>query len=152
MTTAQTARQPILDALVARLETLNDPTPGRLTVYRGELPGMPPLDNTGRVAPYATVFGGAGRLDPNPSLEPTPADHLWSGQITFTAGHEDVLLGLLDDVVPLLHLWSPTIDGLDCGHMRPPPGYDPGPARRDDKARPPRFYTPTLWQLHVTTA
>lgn len=153
MTTAQTARQPLLAALAARLELVNTLTSNTLTVYPGgEVPDAPPLAAHGRVAPYAVVFGGAGRPDLNPGLEPIPADHLWSAQVTFVAGFEDELLGLLDDALPLLQLWSPVVDGLDCGHLRPPAGYDPGNARRNDKARPPRWSVPTLWQLHVTTA
>lgn len=153
MTTAQTARQPLLAALATRLEQVNTQTPNSLTVYGGgEVPDAPPLAEHCRVAPYAVVYGGAGRPDVNPSLEPTPADHLWSAQVTFVAGFEHELLALLDDALPLLQLWSPTVEGLDCGHLRPPAGYDAGNARRDDRARPPRFYIPTLWQLHVTTA
>lgn len=150
--TAQTAALPISDALVARLESLS-----WLKVYKGEVPDKVPLiqvnghdDPAHRVAPYAVVYPGAGRPDPNPNLAATAGDHLYSGQVTFVAGWQDDLLRTIDRARPLLHLWTPVITGINCGRMRQPLGVDIGNPRRADDVKPPRFWLPFLWQLHVT--
>lgn len=151
--TAQTARLALSDALDARLKTL----PG-LTIYPGEVPDKPPLikvagvaDPAHRVAPYAVTYPGPGISDVNPSMAPIPTDFLWDVQVTFAAGYKADLLHTLDRAVPLLQLWSPTVAGLTCGHLRPPEGTRLGPVRRDDDVSPPRFYVATVWELHVTT-
>lgn len=153
--TAQTSRLAITHALKDRLVGLL----GAHAVFVAEIPDQPPVlvtdgapDPSGRVAPYAIIWPGAGRPDLNPSLEATPTDHLWAGQVTFAAGFADDLLALLDDAIPLLNLWVPVIDGITCGPMRPTPGADPGPIRPERDARPPRFSLPTLWRLHNVTA
>lgn len=152
--TAQTARLALSDALDARLDTL----PG-LTVYPGEVPDKPPLIQAGRhpdpahrVAPYAVTYPGPGAPDINPSLAALPADFLWDARVTFAAGYKADLMHTLDRAIPLLQLWSPTITGLVCGHMRPPEGTRLGPILRDDDVTPPRFYAVTAWELHVATA
>lgn len=149
--TAQTARLAVAEAIETRLSTLTG-----LSVYVGEVPGQPPVqDNSGgRVAPYAVIFPSPGRPDVNPGLEATfetGGDFLWTGQITFTAGYAADLLDTLDQAIPLLQ-FSPEVPGLDCGFLRPPPGFNAGPIRRNDTALPPRCSTATLWQLHIVNA
>lgn len=161
-TTAQTPRQPVLDALVTRLEAL---AVDQLTVYPGEVDPAPPTlvtagqpDPSGRVAPYAVVWGATGRPDPNPNLGATSGgtartgDSILSGQITFAAGYLNDLLAVLDEVIPLLQLWVPTIDGLECGPLRQQPGFDAGPPRLDERVRPPRWMSPWMWRLHVASS
>lgn len=149
--TAQTGRFAITAAVEARLRAV----PG-LTVYVGEVPGDVTVqpNSGGRVEPYAVIFPSAGRPNVTANLEASlegGGDFLWTGQITFTAGYVADLMDTLDQAIPLLHLWSPDVPGLSCGLMRPPIGFDSGPARRNDTALPPRHSTPTLWQLHVTS-
>lgn len=153
---AQSSRATITEAVKARLEAV----PG-LSVYVGEVPNLPPLvpgrtSTAGRVAPYAAIFPSPGALDPNPNLAGTPGDFVWGAQITFAAGVPETLEATLDAAVPLLNLWTPEIEGLDVGKLRPPAGFyggqDAGAMRRDDKFTPPRYWAPTLWRLHVTTA
>lgn len=153
--TAQTARLAINTAVIDRLRSLAG-VPA-VTVYDGEVPDSPPVTTTGgvpdaagRVAPYCVCFPTPGSPDPNPVLSAAPTDFLWTGQITFAAGYAADLLHTLDRCVPLLHLWTPDIDGLVCGRMRTRPGT-PTVVRRDDDKRPPRFYVPTQWELHVVT-
>lgn len=156
---AETARLPVMDAIADRLEDV----PG-LTVYRGEITDVPPIlvtdgepDESGRVAPYAVVWGPVGRPDANPNLAATIGgprrlgDILLTGQITFAAGYVTDILALLDDAIPLLQLWTPVIPGLKCGRLRQQPGFDPRTPRPDGDVRPPRFMTPWLWQLHVSS-
>lgn len=156
---AARSRWPVREAIALRLEHLAATTSTDLTVYRGEIPGVPPTkvlagnrDQSGRVAPYAVVHGGAGEADITGTLEATGGhDAFLDGQITFAAGYESDLLDLLDEVVPALHLWVPEIVGLDCGPLRQPAGTRPR-VMRDDSARPARFMCPWQWQLHVATA
>lgn len=150
--TAQTARRPLSLALVAQLETVP-----HLNVFLGDVPDDVPViegpdgpDSSGRVAPYAVVHGGAGEPGINPSLAPIPSDFVWRPQVTFAAGYTEDLLAALDRALPAINLWSPVIAGVRIGHLRPALGFDPGTFRRDDDIRPPRFYVPTLWQLHLT--
>lgn len=154
MKSAQSVRHPLGVALDALLATVTG-----LTVFPGEVPDKPPLiskagipDQAGRVAPYAVTYTGGGILDPNPSLDGNPADLLWGAQVTFAAGYRADLEDLLDRALPVLRAWAPVISGVQFGRMRPPAGFDPGPIRRDDAVRPPRFYLPTLWELHVADA
>lgn len=162
---AQTARLPVMNAIAERLVLV----PG-LTVYRGEVVNAdgtttPPVlvtddqpDPSGRVAPYAVVWGPGGRPDLNSNLESSSGgpgrtgDNLLNGQITFAAGYATDVIALLDDAIPLLQLWTPTIAGIECGHLRQQPGFVPPTPRPDRDARPPRFMTPWLWELHVTSA
>lgn len=148
--TAQSARRPIFTALAAHLRTI----PGLAVYDTGEISTEPAkLDGgpVGRIAPYAVPYADPGQLDPNPSIEAVPADFVWSGQVTFAAGLQNDLLALLDLAIPALSLWSPSIDGLSCGLLRPPDGFS-ARVRRIDTVRPPRWEAATLWRLHVVTA
>lgn len=154
--TAQTSRTVITAAVKTRLESL-----AGLNVFVSEVPNLPPgipgrAGRAGRMAPYAAIFPSAGALDPNPNLAATPCDFTWGAQINFAAGLPADLESTLDAAIPLLNLWSPVIEGLDVGKLRPPAGFYGGQGhaatRRDDKFTPPRYWVPTLWRLHVTTA
>lgn len=150
--TAETARFALTQAIKARLETLTG-----LSVFIGEIPSDADLAKLakggGRIAPYAVIHPSAGRPDVTPGFEANRVtDALWSGQIDFTTGYDLDLLDLLDQAVPLLHLWRATVPGVDCGPIRPPVGYEPGPFRRNTAARPTRVWTPLLWQIHHATA
>lgn len=141
-------------------QRLTDGLAGRATVYRGEVPDKPPViqtggsdDPSGRVAPYVVLFTGAG----NPIIEATLAgcgvEVDWSFQTNCVAGYDADCGRLIDRVHDLLFHWAPVLDGHAFGWIEPPPGFDPGPVRRQDFAGlPPRFFTPLQWRLPTTTS
>lgn len=149
------SRKVLGDLLDARLKTLTG-----VTVYRGEVPGKPPViqtngtpDPSGRTAPYVVFFSSPGTpgVDDEIDVADLHEDLLWSVQLICSAGYEADLDYLVDRVWGVLYRWSPEVDGLECGPMKPPPGYDPGPARRNDNVTPPRHWTPMQFQLPITT-
>ena len=149
-----------------RRKVLGDLAHDRLTslagvvIFRGEIPDIPPViqtpggpDPSGRVAKHLVFFGGAG----DPVIEADVADCntelAWSFTTICVAGYEADCLDLVDDTFNLLHRWTPVLDDHVFGRVKPPPGFDPGsPRRQDRKGLPPRFELPLLWQLDVTTS
>jgi len=150
------SRLTLSDAVVARLGTL----PG-VTVYKGEVPDAPPVieaggfpDAAGRVAPYVVIYGSAGTPNTSQADLGDAADDLdWGVQVTVAAGYEDDCLHTVDRVHTALYRWAPTGlgAGIVAGGLRPPVGFDPGPARIDNDVQPPRFWLPLLYRTTVTT-
>lgn len=151
---------------VIRRKTLGDlfetqlGTVAGVTVFRGEVPAKPPLiqtagqdDPSGRIAPYVAFFPSAGRagIDDEFDLANVHEDLVWTVQLLCAAGYAADLDALIDRVWAAIFRWTPVSDGLAFGAMEPPPGYDPGPMRRNDNVTPPRFWTPMQFQLPVTT-
>jgi hypothetical protein len=145
------------DQIEARLRTLSG-----VKYYRGEVDGDPPLllvggqpDPGRRVAPYLIQFTGAGSpyVNGERDLADVHVDATAVHQITCVAGYEADCLQLADRVHDLMHRWSPVVEGLAFGRMRPPSGYDPGFPRVNDqlKGRAPRFSVPLQYRLDATT-
>lgn len=146
-------RKTLGDLAEARLKTLSG-----VTVYRGEVPGEPPViqsggrpDASGRVAPYVVLWPGAGRPSAEQDAADSRADLEWPFQLTCVAGYSADCERLVDRVDALIYRWAPTLAGFGFGSCKPPLGFDPGPIRKDEQVKPPRFYLPLQYVLPVTT-
>lgn len=137
-----------------------------VSVYAGEIPTsidgvpQPPVttvngepDPAGRVAPYVVLYTSAGTpvVDDERDVADRHVDLTQPIQLTVAAGYLRDLERTLDRLVPHLTGWRPTVPGLAFAGLRVPPGYDPGPIRRDNDVAPPRFWTPLQYQLRTTT-
>lgn len=124
-----------------------------VSVYRGEVPkDIPLLPESGRIAPYVVLFDGVGRPDIEPDLAGVNVDLRWSAQMIVGAGWQADCSATVDRICDLAYRWSPVIPGIAAGRMEPPPGYDPGPLRRNDSVSPPRWWTPLQWRVDVTAS
>lgn len=141
-------QQLISDAVNDRLLTLAP----SIDVFRGELTTSPVIvPETGRVAPYLVHYP-FGRADgPDPNVGDIVTDLTYTNQITCVAGFEADCEYVVDQVDGLMNRWTPTVTGLVFGRFRPPPGYDPGPVRRDDTVKPVRFWVPLQYRVTATT-
>ena len=147
------SRKALLDALEARLSGYS-----WLTVYPGEVTSPPPIlgaadgtpDPYGRVSTYAVLFPSPGTPNSDADLADAHQDLDWTVQISVVSGYLPDLLYGIDQMDGLLHMWAPVIDGIACDGLRPPAGYDPGPARRSDEISPPRFWVPMQYRLTAT--
>lgn len=147
-------RKVLSDLVDTRLKTLTG-----VAVYRGEVPGQPPVivtggqpDSSGRVGPYVVQYGGAG----GPSAEAddvaySHSDLVWPFQVTCAHGWEPDCLHLVDRVYALLFRWVPVLEGLNFGQVLPPPGFDPGTAQLDRTVKPARHFVPLQFLMPVTT-
>lgn len=147
------SRRVVLSAVEARLKLLSG-----LTVYKGEVVNPPLIqtggvpDSSGRVAPYAVIYGGGGRPNVEPDLADVADDLAIGMQITVAAGYEEDAAYTVDRVHAQIYRWAPDLGaGVVVGKFRPPIGFEPGTIRRDDDYTPPRFYLPLLYQLTATT-
>lgn len=155
-TLAAVPRKKLGDLVEARAKTL-----AGVTVYRGEVPGKPPViqtggaaDSSGRVAPYVVLYTGAGTPSDELDVADAAVDLVWSWQVTCVAGYEADCGRLVDRVDELFYRWTPdrgAIDGLNFGRTKPPLGFDPGFIRRDEAVTPNRFWLPLQYLLPVTT-
>lgn len=150
------SRLALWQSSVARLRTIPGPGPV-ITVFEGEVPGKPPLlkvganvDQSRRVAPYVVAFASGGNPLVEPDLGDTADELAWSLRLVVAAGFEADLLDAADRIHAWLFRWSPTINGTQCGPLKPPPGYDPA-VRRFDEIDPIRFEMPLQYQLIATT-
>lgn len=141
--------QLITDEVYDRLDTLTD-----VTVYRSEMPTHPPAavgDPEGRVSSYVVLYP----FGPKPTSETDLADQTkdmdYSMQVTCVAGYSPDAEYLWDRVHALIYRWSPTVTGVAFGGFRPPTGYQPGPLRRNEVVKPPRFWVPLQYVLITTT-
>lgn len=143
---ASPRQQLVTDAVIARLATTG------FIVYRAEVATTVPVQPaTGRIAPYlvAYPFGKAG--GPDPDLGDSTNDLTYTVQVTCVAGFSADTEYVVDQVNGILNRWTPTVTGMVCGTLRPPPGYDPGPVRPDYTVTPPRFWVPLQYRTTVTT-
>lgn len=160
MSAATIRRKVLADLAEAHLKTLTG-----VAVYRGEItastdtvhhppvltaPGGAP-DPSGRVAPYAVLYTGAGTRGLDHDVADAHDDLDWSFQVTCAAGYETDCGYLIDRVDGLFYRWAPTVPGLAFGRAKPPLGYDPGPIRRDETVTPVRFWVPLQYRLPATT-
>lgn len=156
MTTTPIRRLALGDLVHTRLTT----GLASAVIFRGEIPDQPPVlmngptpDPSRRVAKHLVWFSGAG----DPVIEGDLADANteldWSFTTICVAGYEADTLDLVDDVHQLLYRWTPVLEDHAFGRVTPPPGFDPGSVRRQDRqGLPPRFELPLLWRLAVTTS
>jgi hypothetical protein len=145
---ASPQRRLITDAVVVRAKTLSN-----LAVYRGEIDtALPTIPNSDRVGRYAVIYPLGGSEGPDPILDDSSVDLTYGFQINCAAGFVTDAEFLYDQVYALFNRWTPTVTGLVFGSFRPPAGYQPGPARRNDQVQPPRFWLPGQFQIVATTA
>ena len=144
--------------LVARLEEIQ-----HLTVYlrrvgfvldaAAEIPPPTISPDDMRVRPYAVIYPSPGSDGPDERLDQTLTGIVWRPQVTLVAGDETALDLVVDAVTQRLDSWRPTFsaphDDIEVGRLRKPPGFDPGPSRRDDDIAPARYWTPLQYVLPV---
>lgn len=136
---------------------------GKVSALTG-LPGVvgtpdspPPKSTTDpRVRPYFVVFAGAGTpgvagAEQETDLCDSFVDLTMPFQITAAGGDIDDVLALVDRIDALLFRWTPVVAGVQCGRLRPPPGYNPGPVLTDKDFTPHRLFTPLQYQLTTHT-
>ena len=138
-------RKALSDAAWARLQTVPN-----ATHYKGLAVNVPILADDDHLAPYTVLYPGAGTPDLEDDLADTAEGLDWLIQITCVAGYIDDLMGLVSRVDAAFYRWTPVVDGLVCGVMRPPTGYDPGPAPLDRNVNPPRPFLPLQYRCTVT--
>lgn len=146
------ARLPLITAvetrLGAQLPTTDPPTTGHLS----EPVDVPTLDTDGHVQRYWVLhpFGGSPSLERD--LAEAGVDLLWTFQVTVAAGFARDVYALATRIDEALYRWSPSVSGYVCGLLRPPPGFEPGPARKDTSVKPHRFWLPLQYQTTITRA
>lgn len=129
-----------------------------LAVYFGEVADEVPVlskdgepDPSGRVVAYAVVHPTAGNPNDDTDLGDSSIDLDWGVQVTVAAGFTDDALAAVDFVHTRLHRWRPAdLDGFHTDGLVPPPGYDPGPLRRDRDTTPHRLWLPLQYRLTAT--
>lgn len=158
------SRRTLGDLLDARLKArLGAGDDGPLVlVYRGEIVAGDQADQpqpivtdsapdpSGRVGPYVVHYTGVGSPGIEVDLAEGGDDLLWSPLLHVSGPYDGDAAQTYDRVHAALYRWQPVLAGFAFGLMKPPPGYDPGPLRRDDKIQPPRFWTPMQMQVAVT--
>lgn len=134
-------------AIVAALEARLRAAAPLVNVYVGEVPQDPENDPDGRVHVYAVIWPGPG-VPTQDRLVPIVDGLLWSGQVTCVGGDTTRALACADAVSDALTGHTLNIGGVRTGYLREI--GDPGPAREDRDARPPRWFVPLTFQLHAT--
>lgn len=147
MTTTTIDRAALTSEAMTQLHTVTN-----ASVWLGEpnlpLPLVPGSD--GRVKPYVILWPSPGTPADERDVADTAVDLDWTIQLTCAAGTLDDLQGLVSRVDAAFYRWQPVIDGLVCGPFKPPPGFDPGPARLDRDFTPHRPYVPLQYRTTVT--
>jgi hypothetical protein len=141
------SRKVLVDAVLARLGTVTNAT-GWLMKPDGPVPVKDGTD--GIVGPHWLLYPSPGTPGPELDLGDTVVDVDMVLQVTCVTGDPDDLPPLITRIDDALYRWTPTITGLVCGPLRPPPGYDPGPAREDISVKPSRFWVPLQYVLPAT--
>jgi hypothetical protein len=112
----------------------------------------PPKSTTDpRVRPYFVIFPGAGTPGDETDLGDTLTDLVAPFQITAAGGDINDVLALIDRIHDRLYRWAPVVAGIQCGPLRIPAGYDPGPVLTDKDFTPRRLFTPLRYQLTAHT-
>lgn len=102
----------------------------------------PPADDDGRVHAYAVYYPSPGRS--HSRRHGAARSNLdWSFQVTCAGGDRTRALWCVTQV-------RNALAGARVGGNRITEGFDPGPLRRDDDVKPPRFYLPLQFSLRLT--
>jgi hypothetical protein len=139
-------RKPILDALVAQLNTV-----ANATGFTAE-PVDPPVMNTqGHVAPYWVLHVGIGGPTSEQDLGESVIDlDVWL-QVTCVGAFPDDVTALASRVDEALYRWIPSITGLVNGPLKPPTGFTPGPPLVDADVTPHRLFVPLQYAFTTTS-
>lgn len=135
-------------AVLARLGAANTSS-SRLDVFDGEVKAV--MDSDQRAHPYAAFYPSAGNLAGSTLCE-TSDELLWSFQVTAAGGDPERARRAIARTRGQLTGHLLMVDGQAAGLIRETPGYDPGPARKDETVAPARWFTPLLFQLWATGA
>lgn len=123
MTALVVDAQPLKAAVVERLIT---ECPDILGFPNGEAVDVPYLpDSDQRVVPYWVLAPSTTTPGDEHDLGDTMVDGDWFLQITVAAGMTDDLLAATAKIQAALYRWAPTVDGVVCGPLRPPIGFQP---------------------------
>lgn len=107
-------------------------------IYLGEPVGKVAADGDGYASKYLAVFPSPGTPSLEQDMARTGIDLDWLVQITCAGGWVEDVLEEIADVHAALYRWEPTVPGLSCGPLEPPPGFDPGSVRYDRDVVPHR--------------
>jgi hypothetical protein len=141
---------PLIDAVRERLRTKLPPTGvPPVAGYLSQATEVPLVDAV-HVQRYWVLHPNGGALFGDVDLVDTTFDITWGFQITCAAGFSRDVYDLKTRVDAALLRWTPLVEGLTCGQLLPPPGFDPGPVRPDQDYKPPRFWLPLQYQTTVT--
>lgn len=115
-------------------------------------PATPPTKSATdlRVAPYFILEPGVGRPGDEVDMGDTLVDIDQPITVRAAAGDVDDLLALIERIDACLFRWAPTVDGLQCGPLRYPPGYEP-PLLPDMTVQPSRLFSPLQYVLRAFT-
>jgi hypothetical protein len=145
-------RIPLLDAVRTRLTDQLPVTTPATKGYLTEATDVPLLPGSQIVQRYWVLHPWPG----NPDVERDLADNGialdWGFQLTVAAGYSRDVLDLLTRVEAALFRWTPVIDGYECGRLRPPPGFNPGPVQVDRDFTPHRYWLPLQYQTTISRA
>lgn len=142
MSGAPITRRALTAAVFGRLQTV-----ANATHFLGE-PGVIPME-AGYATPYTCLWPGLGNPDVELDLADTTVDLSWDLAITCAAGFTTDVTALVDRVMTALYRWSPAVDGLVCGPLRPPDGYAPA-MLLDRDVTPHRPYTRLEFRSTIT--
>jgi len=126
-----------------------DPTDTTAGVHDGQAPGSPPKDSLG-VHPYAVVYADPGAPEPRFTGIEGALTITW--QVTCVGGTQERCLAAVDRARAALHGARVRVPGgPSSGTLAPPPGYTPGPVRRDPERTPQgaeqhRFFVPLQYR------
>lgn len=104
--TALPAVAPVADAVYALLQGIE-----HLNVFDSELPTDPPLDDDGRVHPYAVYFPGGGHAFGDRLNRDQPTAMSWTCRILIVGGDRTRAMWALDKIRTALTGGRPTGDG-----------------------------------------
>jgi hypothetical protein len=148
---ARPAPKALTDAVKARADALV-PSLSGLVVFRGEVDGdIPLIPNSDRVGRYLVIYPLGPAEGPDGALVDQPVDGTYGFQINCVAGFFvdcEFLVGKVDD---WFNRWIPSVTGVVCGALKPPPGYQPGAIRPNTQVQPPRYWLPLQYQTVATT-
>lgn len=135
--TALPTVSPVADATLALLQAIP-----HLNVYDTELPADPPLDDDGRVHPYAVFFPGGGHAFGD-RLNDAPTDVAWDFRVLFVGGDKTRALWALDKIRAALTGKRPT------GGARLKEVLDDVTIRTETNVVPSRTSGAILYRLHI---
>jgi hypothetical protein len=114
--------------------------------FDGEVAPEPPVDADDRVHAYTVYYPSPGRSWPR-MLDAAPDSLAWSFQVTCAGGDRTRTLWCVGKV--RAQLTGARLTLPDGTSVLITEATDPGPIRRDDDVKPPRFYVPLLFNVTI---
>lgn len=145
MTATVIDREALVEAAWAQLQSVSDQT-----AFLGEATEAPLIGgSSSHVAPYTVLYPGAGTPTVEVDMGDTAVDLEWLIQITCSAGYTRDLAALVTRVDAAFYRWVPVLDGVVCGPLKPPPGFQQLQLL-DRDVSPHRPYVPLQYRTTVT--